>query len=103
MPEEDIILETRAINTPENVIKSVEVLKERDFFPKSIIGVTLNYHMRRACMTFRVAYPEEVHFQRHPINAPEFEREGYFLDKKLLSYVYYEYIKLYGARLMKHF
>lgn len=103
IPEKDIIMENYAINTPENVVKSVEVLRKMNFYPKNIIGITLNYHMKRAYFTFKAAYPWDLNLFCSPVDATGFEREKYFLDKKLLSYVFYEYMKLYWARLMKHF
>lgn len=103
VPVEDIILEKEAINTVENTTKSVELLKSRGELPKRLILIQVAYQMRRAYLTFKaVAYwsPELI---KHPAPSGKFKREDYFVSKDGWGYIFNEFLKLYGARLMKHF
>lgn len=99
----DIIVENTAKNTPENAVKSVEILKQNKFLPKSIIVITLPYHMRRSYLTLKSVIDWDAKLIRDTIESAKYSRENYFKDKNGFSYVFSEYIKLYGARLMKHF
>jgi hypothetical protein len=103
IPEKDLILETLSTNTPENVINSISLLKKLNFLPKRIILITVSYHMLRAYLTFKSAADWNPALIRHPVPSEKFKKENYFKDINGWSYVFFEYIKLWIARLMKHF
>jgi hypothetical protein len=101
--EGDIILETGAKNTPENATKSVAILKASGQLPERIILITLPYHMRRSYLTFKSVADWHPKLIRRVIPSAKYTRENYFADKNGWSYVFFEYMKLWGARLMRHF
>lgn len=99
----DIILEKEAVNTVENATKSIELLKRMGELPKRIILIQIAYQMRRAYLTFKAASDWNPELIKHPAPSGKFKREDYFMSKDGWSYIFNEFIKLYGARLMKHF
>lgn len=103
VPTADIILEIEAKNTPENAINSVKLLKEQGVLPKSIILTQIEYQMRRAYLTFRAVANWKPELIRRPAPSAKFKRENFWTDKNGWSYVFLEYIKMYGARQMGHF
>lgn len=103
VPGKDIILEKEAINTVENVTKSITLLKKMDWLPKKIILVQICGQTKRAYLTFKSVADWELKLIRRPVASKRYTRENYFLDKNAWAFVFFEYIKLYGARLMKHF
>jgi uncharacterized SAM-binding protein YcdF (DUF218 family) len=98
----DIILETLAVNTPENAVNSIKLLSEMDLQPKSFILVTAEYHMRRAYLTFKAALTWEAELIRTTVPFANHNRSNYHTIKEAWSYVFNEYLKMYGARLQKH-
>jgi uncharacterized SAM-binding protein YcdF (DUF218 family) len=100
---EDILLEKESINTPENIVKSAALLHDINWLPKSVIAVSLPYHMKRASLTMRAGFDWDFKLIRHPGPSAKYTRENYFKDKNGWSYICFEYVKLYGARLMGHF
>jgi len=105
VPEKDIILEKESVNTVENATKSIEILKKMNWLPKTIILISSYSQTRRAYLTFKAATDWNPKLIRHPAppSPTGYTRENYFLDKDGWTYVFFEYIKLYRARLMKHF
>lgn len=103
VPSEDIILEKEAQNTVENATRSIELLKQQGEFPKRLILIQIAYQMRRAYLTFKAVSDWNPELIKHPAPSGKFKREDYFMNKDGWSYVFNEFIKLYGARLMKHF
>lgn len=103
VPEEDLLIENEAINTPENAVNSVALLKKQNLFPSSMIIVTLPYHMRRSYLTLKAVASGNPKLIRHPVPSAKYTRENYFKDKNGLSYIIFEFIKIYAARMMKHF
>lgn len=103
VPENTLILETSATNTPENVRNSITKLHQIDFLPRKIILITIVYHMRRSYLTFKSAAEWNPILIRRPVPSAKFTQEDYFKDPSGWSYIFFEYIKMYGARLMKHF
>lgn len=101
--EKDILIETDSINTPENVVKSAALLHSLNFLPEKIIAVSLPYHMKRASLTLRAGLDWNVSVIRHPGLSAKYSRETYFKDLNGWSYIFFEYLKLYGARQMGHF
>jgi len=103
VPKENLILETQSRNTPENVVKSIEILREKKFLPRKIILVNISYQTRRAYLTFKTNAGWNPKLIRAPFESDTYSRENYFKSEEGWSYIFNEYIKLYGARLMKHF
>lgn len=103
VPAEDIILEKEAQNTVENATKSIELLRQQGELPKRLILIQIAYQMRRAYLTFRAASNWNPELIKHPAPSGKFKREDYFMSKDGWSYIFNEFVKLYGARLMKHF
>jgi uncharacterized protein YciU (UPF0263 family) len=103
VPEDALILEKEAINTVENAVKSVKMLKEMDFLPKSIILINHSFQMRRSYLTFKTNADWNTKLMKLPVAAEKFTKDTYYKDIEGWRFVFYEYIKLYGARLMKHF
>lgn len=103
LPDEAMILEKTAINTVENAKKSAQMLRESGFLPRRIILITNAFHMRRGYLTFKAVAEWNPVLLRHPVPSAKFNRENYFLSQNGWLYVVSEYIKMYGARLMKHF
>lgn len=71
VPEEDILVETRSINTTQNARYSAEIIRERGLHRP--ILVTSAFHMRRAVLNFEragvevVPYPTDYMVSRHPV------------------------------------
>jgi uncharacterized SAM-binding protein YcdF (DUF218 family) len=103
VPKENLILETQSINTPENVVNSIKTLKKKKFLPKKIILVNISYQTRRAYLTFKTNADWNPKLIRAPFESEKFNRKNYFNSKEVWTYVFNEYMKLHGARLMKHF
>lgn len=101
--EEDILIEKDSVNTPENIVKSAQLLKEINYIPRTVIAVGLPYHMKRASLTMRSGFDWNPQIIRHPGQSVKYTKNNYFKDKNGWSYVFFEYLKLYGARKMKHF
>lgn len=104
VPSEAIIIEEEARNTPENAAKSAALLRSLNYEPKSIIAITLPYHMLRSSLTLAAATeawsPKII---RKVAPSAKFTEDNFYKDPNGWAYVFNEYIKLYGARLMKHF
>lgn len=99
----DILIEKEAKNTPENVMKSIALLRTFHISPKRIIAVQIEYQMKRAYLTLRGGFGGGIHIIRQPARSARFNRENYFTNPDGWTYVFFEYIKMYAARLMKHF
>ena len=65
---EDILVEPLARTTIENVVKSVAFLRERDLLESlsTVILVSCGYHMGRARLLARAAFPAGVHLLACP-------------------------------------
>jgi uncharacterized SAM-binding protein YcdF (DUF218 family) len=64
VPSEDVIAEERAVDTAENALNSVVILKQLK--AKRVILVTSGYHQRRAAMEFREVIGKNVQIINHP-------------------------------------
>jgi len=101
VPRDAMILETQSRNTPENVINGIKLLKERGLKPESIILITYSFHMRRAYLTFRGVLDWNAKLLRQSVASDG--RENFFRDEKRWTYVFFEFVKIYAGRMMKHF
>jgi uncharacterized SAM-binding protein YcdF (DUF218 family) len=98
----NIILETLAVNTPENAVNSLALLNNMGMQPKSFILITAEYHMRRAYLTFKAALNWEAELVRITVPFADHNRNNFHTIKDAWNYLFNEYIKMYGARLQKH-
>lgn len=103
VPIEDILMEKESINTVENVVNSSKLLHSIGYLPKTIIAVSLPYHMKRASLTLRAGMDIDFRLIRHPGPSAKYSRETYFKDKNGWTYICNEYIKLCMARQGGHF
>ncbi len=58
VPQNDIIIETQAVNTLENVKFGIEALRKYGLQPKTIIAISKPFHMRRCLATFNKYFPD---------------------------------------------
>lgn len=71
VPEEQILVETRSINTTQNARYSAEILRAQDLTQP--ILVTSAFHMKRAVLNFKkqgidvVPYPADYQVTHHPV------------------------------------
>lgn len=98
----DIIIEKKSINTPENMVNSIKILKDKNFLPKRIILVTTNFHMLRAYLTLKSVLDWDCKIIRQ-VSKNNYSVNNYFKTKGGLNCFIYEYLKIYCERLMKHF
>lgn len=103
VPADRILTETASRNTPENAVNGKEVLSRSGPLPGRIILITFPYHMRRAYLTFKAVADWSPALIRHPAPYGKSNRDEFVHQERFWKYVCYEYIKLYGARLMRHF
>ena len=103
VPSQDILVEKESVNTPENVVNSAKLLHSLRWLPKSVIAVSLPYHMRRAGLTLRSGFDWDFELIRHPGPSAKYTRDNYYKDKNGWSYICFEYIKTYLARRAGHF
>ena len=103
IPKEDIIIETEAINTPENAVNSIKLLREMGSLPEKIILVSSKFHMLRCYLTFKAASiewkPKLMRYSVEPLSA---NGDNFYKIKDGWSYLFYEYIKIYYSRLLGH-
>jgi len=100
---EDLILEIEAKNTVENAVNSISILKAMKWLPKKIILINHNFQMRRSYLTFKTNVDWEAKLFRHAVTGVKYTRDNFWKDLEGWQFVTYEYFKLYGARLMRHF
>ena len=103
VPKEAIILEERSKNTPENVLFSIEIFKEKNWLPEKIILVTSPWHMLRCQLSFKAQADWKPKMIRSIALLAGAGRDEYYESLFFWKYYFNEYIKLYGARLMQHF
>jgi len=106
VPEEDLFIERRSINTPENVRFALEILNRREPFPTRFILVNLPWYLLRATNTFltywRNAPIAATSIQRVNAGSEQFTAESYFQSRRGLEYIVFEYLKMKQARDMGH-
>ena len=59
--------------------------------------------MKRASLTMWAGFDWEPKIIRHSGKSAKFTSENYYKDIKGFSYIFYEYLKIFGARQMGHF
>ena len=102
IPKEDIILETKAKNTPENAVYSMDILRVKNFLPKVVILVSSQFHMRRGYLTFKAVADWQPKLIKYSVEPASCNRNNFYTIKEGWSYLFYEYIKIYYSRLLKH-
>lgn len=103
VPPEAIVLEKEAINSVGNAVNSTKLLRQMGLLPEIIIAIQHSFQMRRSYLTLRANMDWSPKIIRQAVAAEKFTRDNYYKDHEGWNFVFYEYIKLYGARLMKHF
>lgn len=80
----DIILEKKSTNTLENVLFSKDIISKTIGFEniKTIIAVVKNYHSRRALMTLKKNFPENINFIPATYDLYNFNKSNWFESKK---------------------
>lgn len=73
VPVQDIIVEEKATNTPENAIISRQKLESLGIYPQSALIVCVPYHERRALATFQKQWPK-TNFR---VTSPEIDVRSY--------------------------
>lgn len=81
--KDDLILENQSTNSLENVLFSKKIIEEKIGFNKikKIIAVVKHYHSRRALMTLKKHFPENVELILVTYEIYGFTRENWFEDK----------------------
>lgn len=103
VPCNAILLEEESINTPENAINGLRVLREHRIETQRIILITYSYHMRRAYLTFKSVFGSDRELIRQPVGSSKATRDDFFTNEGVWNYIFFEFIKIHNARLMKHF
>ena len=67
------------------------------------ILIQIAFLMRGAYLSFKTAADWNPELIKYPARSAKYTREDYFTKKDGWTYVFFEFIKLYGARLMRHF
>lgn len=102
VPESAILKENHATNTFENGEYSYEVLLENEISLKKVILVCKNYHSRRAFMTYKIHFPDDVIFIVQPIvDGKNISKHNWYHDKNKTSIVMNEVLKI-GTYFEKH-
>lgn len=106
VPESATIVERTSFNTPGNVENAIEILRSVEPFPTSFILINLPWYLRRATNTFitywRNAPKPYTRIQRVNAGSSQYAAENYFLHRRGLEYVVFEYLKIKQARDMGH-
>jgi len=100
--DDNIIIETESINTPENVAKSLVILKQQNIILKKVILVSAPYHLLRAYLTFKAFTGNASQLIRHAARIEGQTSNEYYKNNELWNYIFFEYVKIYIAKLMKH-
>lgn len=106
VPDNAILIEDTSVNTPENVQNAITILSDLKPFPTSFILVNLPWYLRRATNTFKTYWRNAPvpysRIQRVNAGSGQFNRDNYFLQRRGLEYVIFEYLKIKMARDMGH-
>lgn len=93
VPEKNILLETRSLDTGEDALFTKEIILKKGF--RSILLVTSPYHSRRALMIFRKVYAGcGVKIVSFPVRKSWFRVKEWWRRKKDTKVVLQEYSKL---------
>jgi len=101
IPDDSIILEKTATNTLENVVFGVKILKDMHYVPYCIILVNLPFTMRRSYYTLKANVDRPCTIIRVCAQW-KYTKENRYKTYDGYKFVLYEYMKMYGARLMGH-
>lgn len=95
IPDNSIILETKASSTMENAVFTADLMQKQQF--KSAIVVSSNYHMRRVKSNFTKSYANSpIRLTYCSVPGNEYDGERWWASKESRMTTYTEYIKLVG-------
>lgn len=95
IPEHVILKEDKAKNTFDNANFSWEVLLERNLKPNKVILVCKAHHARRALLTYKTVFPENVKFIVCPIiDERNISQCNWFEDEEKINLVMSEVVKI---------
>jgi uncharacterized SAM-binding protein YcdF (DUF218 family) len=103
IPKHSIVEESKAINTVENAKFSMDLLNSLNIDRDKIIMISIPYHLKRSLYTLKATIKNDKTKIIRQSSESKFSPESYWNDINGWKYVFYEYIKLYGARTMGHF
>lgn len=103
VPRECLIIENQAINTIDNAVNSIKLLRQMNFLPKRIILINHNFQMRRSYLIFKTNVDWGAKLIRQPVAGEKYTRDSFWTELAGWQFVVYEYIKIYGGRLLGHF
>ena len=106
VPASAILVEKQSFNTPGNVQNALKILNTFDPFPTSFILVNLPWYLRRATNTFltywRSSPVAAKKIQRVNAGSTQYTGDNFFLSRRGLEYVVFEYLKIKMARDLGH-
>lgn len=96
VPEKDILVEDKSLNTLENVLASLLVLDRAFHLYKieRLIVVTAPYHMRRLYLTLKTYMPNWIEFTLCPANDGMTGKDNWFLNENGRKRVQTESVKI---------
>lgn len=95
VPNEDIMLETESITTPDNVRRSLNLFDKIGFKPNSLILVNSPQPQRRGWCLFKKYLPDSTELIRQNCQTAEkYDRNDWFTNPEGIKVVLNEYIKM---------
>lgn len=97
VPAEHLLLEEESVTLPDNVKRTIDLLEELDWKPKSLAVVATNFVLTRAMMEWYKFCPWDITIipvAAHP-QSPKFTAEGWSSDEATVALVLNEYAKIF--------
>lgn len=101
--EENLILESNATNTKENIIFSRQILEDLDFrFKyKKILFVCKSFHTRRVLMTLNNYFFKDIKFYFYPLQDGFIDKENWFKNEGAKKRILEELIRIWEYSINK--
>ncbi len=96
VPETDILIDDQSNNTLENVLNAKKLIDETVGLDqvKTIVGICLEFHSRRAAMTLKKHFPEGTIIKMAPYAFSDVNRDNWTESEKWRTKVYEEVDKI---------